>query len=89
MVTPEELADQATVTDIRLDIQGEAAKLGNLLQVLVPRGGPLKGYVVLQYADAGQAAGAAAKLGGRSFAERIVGAEFGDTGTLSTAAQYA
>lgn len=89
MVTDEDLADAAVVADINMDIRGEASKHGSLLQVVIPRGGPLKGLVVLQYADASQAAAAAASLGGRSFADRTVVAEFGGLETLQQAQAYA
>jgi len=77
MVTDDDLTDPAVVTEIREDVRGEVQKFGTLIQVIIPRSGPFKRLVLLQYANETFAATAASSLQGRKFADRVLGIEYG------------
>jgi splicing factor U2AF subunit len=84
MVTLEDLKDPEELEDIRIDIQGECQKYGNVISTVIPglnpMGKPLPGAgrVYVQFSSIPEAESCKQALQGRAFAERTVLVTFYD-----------
>ena len=76
MVTPDEVADDREYEEIRDDVRSELVRFGTVMALVIPRGGPHVGSIVVEYAEPAAAAAAAKALAGRIFSGRTVGVRF-------------
>lgn len=78
MVTEDDLKDDTEYDELKEDIQGECATMGQLNSLEIPRKGKGKGKVYLEYSTVAEAIGAAGQLDGREFGDAVVKVEFMD-----------
>ena len=76
MVTEDDLKDDDEYGDLKGDIKGECASMGQLLSIEIPRHGKGKKKVYLEYSSVAEAIGAAGQLDGREFGDAVVKVEF-------------
>jgi len=76
MVADADLADDEDYQDICEDVKEECSKYGTVVSQKIPRSGPGKGKIFMEFTLESHAQTCAAALAGRKFAQRTVAASF-------------